>query len=58
MKALRGLTVRTHLPERLAAIERLSVDLRWSWDEPTQELFETIDSTLAADDELGLVTLA
>ena len=46
MKALRRFTVRAHLPERLAALERLSVNLRWSWDRPTQELFATIDSGL------------
>ena len=43
MKALRRFTVRAHLPERLAALERLSVNLRWSWDKPTQDLFATID---------------
>jgi starch phosphorylase len=46
VKALRRFTVRAHLPERLAALERLSVNLRWSWDRPTQELFATIDSGL------------
>ena len=48
MKALRRFTVRAHLPERLAALERLSVNLRWSWDTPTQDLFASIDSTLWA----------
>ena len=43
MKALRRFTVRAHLPDRLAALERLSVNLRWSWDKPTQELFAAID---------------
>jgi starch phosphorylase len=46
VKALRRFTVRVHLPERLAALERLSVNLRWSWDVPTQDLFATIDSDL------------
>ncbi|MGH3642676.1 MAG: glycosyltransferase family 1 protein [Mycobacterium sp.] len=46
MKALRRFTVRAHLPERLAALEGLSINLRWSWDTPTQELFATIDSEL------------
>ncbi|HEY1839482.1 MAG TPA: glycosyltransferase family 1 protein [Mycobacterium sp.] len=46
MKALRRFTVRAHLPERLAALEQLSINLRWSWDKPTQELFEAIDPTL------------
>ena len=43
MKALRRFTVRAHLPERLAALARLSTNLRWSWDAPTQDLFESID---------------
>ncbi|ORA36392.1 glycosyltransferase family 1 protein [Mycobacterium aquaticum] len=43
MKALRRFTVRAHLPERLAALERLSINLRWSWDKPTQDLFADID---------------
>jgi glycogen phosphorylase len=46
VKALRRFTVRTHLPERLAALERLSINLRWSWDKPTQDLFATIDPEL------------
>ncbi len=46
MKALRRFTVRAHLPERLAALEQLSTNLRWSWDKPTQDLFATIDPTL------------
>ena len=43
MKALRRFTVRAHLPDRLAALGQLSTNLRWSWDTPTQELFESID---------------
>ena len=46
MKALRRFTVRAHLPERLVALERLSVNLRWSWDKPTQDLFAAIDPAL------------
>ncbi|ART68868.1 glycogen phosphorylase [Mycobacterium dioxanotrophicus] len=46
MKALRRFTVRAHLPERLAALERLSINLRWSWDKPTQDLFADIDQSL------------
>jgi len=43
VKALRRFTVRAHLPQRLAALEQLSVNLRWSWHQPTQDLFATID---------------
>lgn len=46
MKALRRFTVRAHLPERLAALDQLSNNLRWSWDKPTQDLFATIEPTL------------
>lgn len=46
MKALRRFTVRAHLPAPLAALEPLSVNLRWSWDKPTQDLFEAIDPQL------------
>src|SRR6516165_5576633 len=46
MKALRRFTVRAHLPERLAALDQLSINLRWSRDQPTQDLFATIDPTL------------
>lgn len=46
MKALRRFTVRAHLPSRLAALEQLSVNLRWSWDKPTQDLFAAIDPAL------------
>jgi starch phosphorylase len=30
----------------LAALEQLSINLRWSWDKPTQDLFATIDEPL------------
>jgi starch phosphorylase len=46
VKALRRFTVRAHLPERLAALEQLSTNLRWSWDTPTQQLFGAIEPTL------------
>ncbi len=46
MKALRRFTVRAHLPERLSALGRLSINLRWSWDKPTQDLFASIDPQL------------
>ncbi|HZC94453.1 MAG TPA: alpha-glucan family phosphorylase [Mycobacterium sp.] len=46
MKALRRFTVRAHLPERLEALEQLSINLRSSWDKPTQDLFASIEPTL------------
>jgi starch phosphorylase len=46
VKALRRFTVRAHLPERLEALEQLSINLRSSWDKPTQDLFASIEPTL------------
>lgn len=43
MKAIRRFTVRTVLPQALAALDELSTNLRWSWDEPTRRLFSSID---------------
>ncbi|CAN5533550.1 glycosyltransferase family 1 protein [soil metagenome] len=49
MKAIRRFTVRTVLPESLAALDELSTNLRWSWHEPTRQLFVSIDPVLWAD---------
>jgi glycogen phosphorylase len=57
VKALRRFTVRAHLPDRLAALERLSFNLRSSWDTPTQELFASIDETLWAQHDQDPVAL-
>ncbi|OBJ74419.1 glycosyltransferase family 1 protein [Mycobacterium sp. 1274756.6] len=46
MKALRRFSVRAHLPDRLAALDELSVNLRWSWEKPTKDLFAAIDPEL------------
>ncbi|MCV7317588.1 alpha-glucan family phosphorylase [Mycolicibacillus parakoreensis] len=46
MKALRRFTVRAHLPDRLAALDELATNLRWSWEKPTQDLFARIDEDL------------
>ncbi len=43
MKALRSLSVRPRLPEALAPLERLAMNLRWSWDERTRDLFRWVD---------------
>ncbi|MDQ1496042.1 MAG: glycogen phosphorylase, partial [Actinomycetota bacterium] len=42
MKAIRRFTVRTVLPERLAALGDLVMNLRWSWHSETLDLFESI----------------
>ncbi|MDJ0322279.1 alpha-glucan family phosphorylase [Cryobacterium sp. PH31-AA6] len=46
MKAIRKFTVRTVLPESLAALDELAGNLRWSWHEPTRQLFEHISPEL------------
>ena len=43
MKAIRRFTVRTVLPEALSGLEELATNLRWSWHEPTKQLFASID---------------
>ena len=42
MKAIRRFTVRTVLPESLRVLEDLATNLRWSWHEPTIQLFSSI----------------
>lgn len=46
MKAIRRFTVRTVLPERLAALSELATNLRRSWHQPTRQLFRSIDPAL------------
>jgi glycogen phosphorylase len=43
MKALRSFTVRPRLPQALAALEDIAMNLRWSWDERTRDLFRWVD---------------
>lgn len=43
MKALRSFTVRPHLPAELSALEPLAMNLRWSWDAQTRDLFRWVD---------------
>ncbi|MCU1571103.1 MAG: glycosyltransferase family 1 protein [Naasia sp.] len=57
MKAIRRFTVRTVLPESLSALDELSGNLRWSWHEPTRELFEYIDPDLWAASQHDPVSL-
>ncbi|MEA2900354.1 MAG: glycogen phosphorylase [Actinomycetota bacterium] len=44
MKAYRSFTVRPRLPGALAPLHTLAMNLRWSWDEHTQDLFRWVDS--------------
>ncbi|MEO6627889.1 MAG: alpha-glucan family phosphorylase, partial [Aquihabitans sp.] len=43
MRAMRSFTVRPSLPEALAPLEYLAVNLRWSWDGRTRDLFRWVD---------------
>lgn len=43
MKATRCFSVRPRLPEALATLEDLAMNLRWSWDRPSRDLFRDID---------------
>jgi starch phosphorylase len=58
MKAIRRFTVRTVLPEALSALDELAGNLRWSWHQPTRELFQFIDPELwgaSHNDPVGLL---
>jgi starch phosphorylase len=43
VRALRRFTVRLALPEPLAPLAELVLNLRWSWHHPSLDLFESID---------------
>jgi starch phosphorylase len=43
MRALKIFTVRPRLPEAIAPLHGLALNLRWSWDEKTQDLFRWVD---------------
>src|SRR3569623_327843 len=43
VRAIRRFTVRTVLPEPIAALGELAINLRWCWHRPTQELFASVD---------------
>ena len=43
VRAIRRFTVRITLPEPLAPLHGLMLNLRWSWHAPTADLFASID---------------
>ena len=51
MRAIRRFTIRAALPEQLASLRELMLNLRWSWHAPTRALFASIDP--AGREELG-----
>ena len=58
VKAIRRFTVRTVLPEPLAGLEELATNLRWSWHEPTRQLFAQLSPELwerSGQDPIGLL---
>ena len=58
MKALRSFTVRTRLPAPLAPLGALAMNLRWSWDERTRDIFRWVDPGVWEDtghDPVGLL---
>ncbi|TQM83151.1 starch phosphorylase [Saccharothrix saharensis] len=59
MRALRRFTVRASLPEPLAALGTLATNLRWTWHQPTQDLFASVDPELWAEsgDPLRLLSV-
>ncbi|GAB3608205.1 glycosyltransferase family 1 protein [Humibacter ginsengiterrae] len=46
MKAIRRFTVRAVIPDSLQALDELASNLRWSWHEPTRDLFRHISENL------------
>lgn len=46
VKAIRRFTVRSVLPEPLAGLEELALNLRWSWHPETADLFAAMDPDL------------
>ncbi|MFE9745481.1 alpha-glucan family phosphorylase [Saccharothrix saharensis] len=59
MRALRRFTVRASLPEPLTALGTLATNLRWTWHQPTQDLFASVDPELWAEsgDPLRLLSV-
>jgi len=42
---MEAVTCRKNIPERLAPLEELSMNLWWCWNYDAEELFESIDSS-------------
>jgi starch phosphorylase len=58
VKAIRRFTVHTVLPEALISLEELATNLRWSWHQPTRQLFASIAPELwdeTGHDPVGLL---
>src|SRR5436190_9538571 len=60
MKALRSFTVRPALPSELAPLLELAMNLRWSWDDQTRDLFRWVDPDAwdaTVHDPMGLLAV-
>ena len=51
MRAIRRFTVRPVLPDPLAPLADLALNLRWCWHPETQELFRSVDPDLWAESD-------
>jgi starch phosphorylase len=49
VRAIRRFTIRATLPEPLAPLHELMMNLRWSWHAPARELFAALDPAGRAD---------
>ncbi|MDO5735131.1 MAG: alpha-glucan family phosphorylase [Propionibacteriaceae bacterium] len=59
MRAYRRFTVQPVLPEKIHSLEALAHNLRWSWHQPTRDLFRAIDPQLweaVSEDPVKLLT--
>jgi len=45
MKAIRSFTVQPRIPELLAPLQALALNLRWTWDEGAQAVFRAVDGS-------------
>jgi starch phosphorylase len=57
VKAIRRFTVRTVLPQALTSLDELATNLRWSWNQPTLQLFESISPEAWEDSDHDPVAL-
>ncbi|RMB58817.1 alpha-glucan family phosphorylase [Tessaracoccus antarcticus] len=59
MRAYRRFTVQPVLPEKIHSLEALAHNLRWSWHQPSRDLFRAIDPQLwdsVGEDPVKLLT--
>ncbi|MDO5672246.1 MAG: alpha-glucan family phosphorylase [Actinomycetaceae bacterium] len=57
MRAIRRFTVRSVLPDSLLCLDRLAMNLRWCWHQPTQQFFESLDPEIWKETHGDPITL-